>query len=377
MVEPVAGRRSIPSDAELTGSSTSIAPPEESRIDLKGMTIDQLERWLAPKKQQRYRATQLFRWIHHKGALSFEEMTNIAKELRARLSAEAYLSRLGVAQIHTSSDDSTKFVWVLSDGLRIESVLIPEERRLTLCVSSQVGCAMKCRFCVTGYGGFARNLSSAEIVNQVVQAQEWAGARDITNLVFMGMGEPLLNLDAVLDACAILQSQHGLNFSHRKITVSTVGIIPKIDELGQRSPVNLAVSLHATTQEQRADLIPSGQRFDLDALVAAMRRFPLPKGKTITIEYTLMEGVNADLDDAKRLAKLLHGIHAKVNLIPYNENPFTPEFMRPSDEAVLAYQDELRKRGIHTVVRLNRGNDVAAACGQLGGYAQERLRSET
>jgi 23S rRNA (adenine2503-C2)-methyltransferase len=334
--------------------------------------MEAVQRFVKPWGKERYRGTQLFRWIHLQGVESFEEMTNLSKDLRAELVRRAYLSRLHLDGAHPSSDGSTKLVWRLWDGYLVESVLIPEERRLTLCVSSQVGCAMACRFCVTGFGGFSRNLTSAEIVNQIEQAQAHAGDRAITNLVFMGMGEPLLNLDNVLQACEVVQSQHALNFSHRRITLSTVGIVPKIDELGARSPINLAVSLHATTQEMREALIPPGQRFRLDDLMEALRRFPLPKGKVITIEYILLAGVNCDEADARRLVRLLHGLPCKVNLIPYNENPYAPDFKRPPDADILGYQGVLRKAGIHTVTRLNRGNDVKAACGQLGGYVQPK-----
>jgi 23S rRNA (adenine2503-C2)-methyltransferase len=232
---------------------------------------------------------------------------------------------------------------------------------------------MGCDFCVTAKGGFTRNLSRSEILGQIVTAQEHAPDRPITNIVLMGMGEPLLNLDNVVDSMEIAQAEDGLKLSHRKITLSTVGLVPQLAELGKRSRINLAVSLHGTTDEARSAIMPINDKYDVRTLIDALKRFPLPHRKRVTIEYILLKGVNDDVDDALRLAKLLRGLPSKVNLIPYNANPFT-QYQRPDDRAILAYQETLMAQGIHTVVRLNRGNDIAAACGQLGGYKQQRPR---
>lgn len=345
-------------------------PASDARVDLKGMTLARIEAFVRPLGKERFRARQILKWIYQRRATVFAEMTDLSKDFRAELDRVARLSRLELAHRQGSDDGSAKLVWRLDDGLRIESVLIPEEGRLTLCVSTQVGCAMACRFCVTAKGGFTRNLSAAEIVNQVIQAQELSERR-VSNIVLMGMGEPLLNFDAVLDAVEVVQYEDGLNFSHRKITLSTVGIVPRMRELGERSPINLAVSLHGTTQAAREALMPISGRFTLEEVLEACRSFPLPQRKLITFEYILLRGINDDVEDAGRLAKLLRGIPAKVNLIPYNPTPLT-DYRRPSDGAVRAYQQALLDRGIQTSVRTTRGDDVSAACGQLGGYAQAR-----
>ncbi len=343
---------------------------EDTRTDLKGMTLSSLEEFLRPLGKEKYRARQILKWMYRLRAHSFDDMTDLSKELRRELSDVARLSRLEMGEHHSSEDGSAKFVWRLEDGLRIESVLIPEDNRLTLCISTQVGCAMGCRFCVTAVGGFTRNLTRAEIVNQILQAQEHSERR-ISNIVLMGMGEPLLNFDPVLDAVEVAQYEDGLNFSHRKITLSTVGIVPRMEELGKRSPINLAVSLHGTTEAARSALMPISQTFGIEEVLDACRKFPLPHRKLITFEYILLQGINDDVEDARRLARLLRGIPAKVNLIPYNQNPHT-EYRRPTDAMVKAYQQVLLDRGIQTSVRTTRGDDVAAACGQLGGYVQVR-----
>jgi len=233
---------------------------------------------------------------------------------------------------------------------------------------------MACDFCVTGKGGFTRNLDRGEILGQIVQAQDYAeGGARISNVVLMGMGEPLLNLDNVVSAMDTAQEADGLGLSHRKITLSTIGLVPQLAELGRRSRVNLAVSLHGTTNEARSALMPINDTYAIEDLIAALKAFPLPPRKAVTIEYILLKGVNDTEEDAHRLARLLRGLRSKVNLIPYNDNPFTG-YRRPDDRAILAYQEVLMGHGIHAITRLNRGNDIAAACGQLGGYKQQHPR---
>ncbi len=357
------------------GSPTSRpAAAPDPRVELMGMSQAELEEFAVHTLGEKsFRGKQLFKWIYQKRADDFDAMTDMSKAVRAKLHGIAKISRLAVAEAHHSNDGTIKFLWELHDGLKVESVLIPEVKRMTLCISSQVGCAMGCDFCVTAKGGFTRNLTKGEILGQVVQAQGYADRR-ITNIVLMGMGEPLLNLDNVIETMDTAQNQSGLGLSHRKITLSTIGLIPQLEELGRRSRINLAVSLHGSTSAARSAIMPINDKYDIGELIAALKAYPLPNRKMITIEYILLRGINDDVRDAHRLARLLRGVRAKVNLIPYNNNPFT-EYQRPADRDILAYQEVLMSYGVHTVTRLNRGNDIAAACGQLGGYKQQRPRT--
>ena len=349
----------------------NIADP---RVELLGMSVEELEQFaLDVLEEKKFRGRQLFKWIYQKRVTDFDVMTNMAKALRAKLKEVAKISRFEVNAAPESADGTVKFLWGLHDGLQIESVLIPEDRRLTLCISSQVGCNLGCDFCVTAKGGFTRNLTKAEILGQIVQAQDFAPDRPITNIVLMGMGEPLLNFENVVQSMETAQDPEGLALSHRKITLSTVGLVPQIKKLGERTRINLAVSLHGSTNEGRSSLMPVNDTYSIEELIAALKKFPLPHRKHVTIEYILLRGVNDDTDDAHRLARLLRGLRAKVNLIPYNDNPFT-EYKRPDDRDILAYQETLMSYGLHTVVRLNRGGDIGAACGQLGGYKQQHPR---
>ena len=266
-----------------------------------------------------------------------------------------------------SIDGSAKFLWRLHDGAVIESVLIPDGDRVTLCMSSQVGCAMACTFCLTGDMGLIRHLHPSEIASQPLQVQQFLGdSMRISNLVLMGMGEPLHNLGNLVAALNICLDDHALNFSHRKITVSTVGLVPQLGELAEALPVNLAVSLNATTEEQRGQIMPINRRFSMEELLDRCRTVPLPPGKRITFEFVMFAGFNDSLDDARRLIKLMEGIPAKVNLIPYNENPGRPELRRPTEAQVKAFQHQLVTHGVSCSIRTTRGLDISAACGQLG-----------
>lgn len=358
------------SDLVSIGKPTDPRPSDDPRVDLMGMSQDDLQIFVGELGEKPFRARQLFKWVYGKQVTDFADMTDMSKGLRSKLALRARISRLDPDVVQRSTDGTIKFLWKLADGLQIESVLIPEDKRLTLCISTQVGCPIGCDFCVTAKGGYTRNLSKGEILGQIVSAQAY-GDRAISNIVLMGMGEPLLNLDAVIDTMETAQDPDGLALSHRKITLSTVGLIPQMEELGRRSRVNLAISLHGTTEEQRTAIMPINRKYTVAELIAAMKRYPLLPRKWITIEYILLRDVNDSLADARRLGKLLHGVKAKVNLIPYNKNPFT-DYERPLDRNIMLFQEELIRRGIHTMVRLNRGNDIDAACGQLGGYEQER-----
>ncbi|TNE84429.1 MAG: 23S rRNA (adenine(2503)-C(2))-methyltransferase RlmN [Deltaproteobacteria bacterium] len=347
---------------------------EQGRIDIKSMSRDDAIAWMMEEVgATEGQALRTYKAIWQKGARNFEEIDQVAGPLRKKLAQKAYISFLAPNLVLRSSDGTVKYLWTLEDGEQIESVLIPDGDRLTLCISSQVGCAMACTFCLTGDLGLKRQLKPSEIANQPLQVgrQLPEGVR-ITNLVLMGMGEPLHNLDNLTRALDVCLDDEALNFSHRKITVSTVGLVPKMGELAARLPVNLAVSLNASSHEQRAQIMPITGRYSLDELLQACRDFPLPSGKMITFEYVMLRDFNDSLEDAERLVGLLEGIRAKVNLIPYNENP-DRTLRRPTDEAVDAFQDYLVKRHLNATVRVSRGRDISAACGQLGKAAQQAV----
>ena len=342
---------------------------ESVKTDLKGLTQEQLVRFVESLGQPAFRGRQILAWIYRPGVTEFAQMTDLAKEFRAVLSQAATMSRFDDYLIERSRDGAVKFAFRLADGHLIESVMIPEEDRNTLCVSSQVGCAMGCSFCLTGTIGFRRNLSTAEIVNQVCAVRDWAlahGQRPLTNLVFMGMGEPLANLDNLIDAISIFTEQRGLDFSNRRITVSTCGLVPQMRILGERTDVNLAVSLHAVDDTVRSRLMPINRRYPLDELIEACRTYRQKRRKRIMFEYTLLEGVNDADSDAEKLAELLHDVPCKINLLAVNPTG-DPRFRSPKEARVLQFQKILRDRGFTVFIRQSRGEDIAAACGQLAG----------
>jgi 23S rRNA (adenine2503-C2)-methyltransferase len=314
-----------------------------------------------------YRAGQILRWLYQRRARAINHMTDLSKADRAKLTIEAMIGRAARCTIFVSSDSTKKLVLTLEDGLEVESVLIPDDKRLTLCVSTQVGCTLDCGFCLTGTMGLKRNLKAHEIVEQVLTAQEQLHpGEQITNLVFMGMGEPLANLDAVSEAIRRMTNRTwGLGWSSRRITVSTAGMASRLNDIAPLG-VNLAISLNATTEEQRAKLMPAVNRIaSLKALLAACRRYPLPPTRRLTFEYVLLAGVNDQEEDARRLIQLVRGITCKINLIPFNAFPGSA-FRRPSDRAILAFQSIVRQSGIDVFIRKSRGRDVLGACGQLG-----------
>jgi len=372
--------------------------PEHEKPDLRAYPLARLAAELARLGEKPYRARQLFRWLHQKGAASLDEMTDLPRALRAALAERFELRTLALAEELRSKDGTIKWKWRTVDGRFIESVYMPylggtgledddegptNRERRTLCVSSQVGCAIGCTFCMTGTMGLARNLGPGEIADQVhranrrlVELGEGPAPRPLTNLVFMGMGEPLHNFDGVKLALDLLLCEDGPNFSHRHVTVSTSGLVPQIRRLGEETQVKLAVSLNATTDPQRDAIMPINRRYPLAQLLDACRSFPMKQGRRITFEYVLLRGVNDADADAERLAKLLAGIPAKVNLIAYNENPGLG-FGAPDPARVEAFRDALLRRNVTAVVRRNRGQDIAAACGQLaaeGGPGDPRRR---
>ncbi len=338
----------------------------DGRIDLKSLSLPEIEAALTGLGGERFRALQVYKWLWQRGVRSFDEMTNVAKVVRAKLEEHYYISFLEVVAVQKSIDGTHKFLWQTEDGHKIESVLIPDDERNTLCVSTQVGCAMACTFCLTGDLGLRRHLRPSEIANQPLQVREKLDATyRITNVVMMGMGEPLHNIDNLIPALEIYLGEQALNFSHRKVTVSTVGLVPQMQRLADALPVNLAVSLNATTEEQRRQVMPITRKYPMEELLAACRTLPLKATKRITFEYVMMAGFNDSMADAQRLAKLMRGIKSKVNLIPYNENP-DRDIKRPPDAVVKAFQHHLVTHGIQASVRVTRGRDISAACGQLG-----------
>ncbi len=346
----------------------SQTPP---RGDARSLGKGELEAILGAMGERGYRARQVFRWLHQRSATTFGAMTDLPKPLRERLQRELLLTSLTTDLAQRSSDGTVKYRFRTTDGRFIESVYMPEDARRTLCVSSQVGCAMGCAFCMTGTMGLSRHLTAGEIVDQVhrVNAALFAegepGPRPLTNLVFMGMGEPLHNYENLKRALGLLQDEDGPHFSHRHLTVSTSGLVPAMERLGAETEVKLAVSLNATTDALRDRLMPVNRKYPLAALLDACRRFPTRQGRRITFEYVMLKDLNDSLEDASRLAALVQGIQAKVNLIPYNQNPGLP-FESAPPERVAAFHELLVARNIAAITRKNRGRDIAAACGQLG-----------
>jgi 23S rRNA (adenine2503-C2)-methyltransferase len=345
---------------------------DPTKKQLKDMSLEQIGAALVELGEKPFRAEQIFQWMYVRQATSFDQMTNISKELRGKLKESAALFRLKPHQQFRSADGTTKLTFLCHDGAVIESVWIPNEDRNTLCVSSQVGCAMACSFCLTAKMGLVRNLSVGEIVDQIVHARRIFETDDsrLTNIVMMGMGEPLHNYENLIRALGIMTHDDGHGLSSRRITVSTAGLAPRIPRLGHDSKVNLAVSLNATTDEVRTRIMPINKRYDIAALLDACRAFPLPERRRITFEYVMLAGVNDTMDDAKRLVTLLHGFRCKVNLIPFNAHPRSP-YQRPSDDVVERFRQYLVGKKMSVFVRTARGDDISAACGMLGVEADK------
>ena len=342
-------------------------------IELKGMSLEEMEHFVAERGEPTYRGRQLFQWIYGRGARRFKEMTDLPAALRGALTDQASIGGLTSVSQQVSRDGTRKYLLGCADGLQIETVLIPDDRRLTACLSIQVGCALACAFCLTGKMGFVRHLQAGEIVDQVLAlGRELAPGERIGNLVLMGMGEPLHNYDASVKALTILLHPLGLAYPPRRVTLSTVGLVPEIERLGASGlGVNLAVSLHAATDEVRDRLVPINRRYPLKALMDALRAYPLPPRRRLTFEYTLMDGVNDRPEDARELVRLLHGLRFKINLLPLNEAPALP-FRRPSRERVEAFQQRLKSAGILATIRESRGWDISAACGMLATEAGQK-----
>jgi len=335
-------------------------------IDIAELELPELEQAVEALGVPRFHARQLFQWVHKRGVTDFGEMTDLGRDLRATLEQSVRIGTPSIVRRETSSDGTTKLLLQLQDGQLIESVFIPDTPANTFCVSTQVGCAMRCGFCLTGRMGIVRNLSAGEIVGQVrVLARELGLLRARFNIVLMGMGEPLHNYDATMKALRMLSDEYGLSVSARRVTLSTVGVLPALERLATEPFMpNLAISLHATTEAQRDLLVPINRKYGLKELLDACRRFPVKRRARITFEYVMLRDVNDTDEDARRLVRLLNGIKAKVNLLPLNEAPGIP-FDRPGDARVDAFARILANRGVVVSVRKSRGRDIRAACGQL------------
>jgi 23S rRNA (adenine2503-C2)-methyltransferase len=344
--------------------------------DLAGLERHELEEALEAMGRPRFHARQIFGWIHRRGITDFALMSDLGRELRGQLAGRFEIGTPAVVRKEVSTDGTTKLLLRLADGKAIESVCIPEHPpeiggttaadRLTFCLSTQVGCAMKCAFCLTGRMGIDRNLSAGEIVGQVrVLCRELDALDRRFTIVLMGMGEPLHNYESTMKALRILADEHGLAVSPRRVTLSTVGVLPALERLATEPLMpNLAISLHSTTEAQRDMLVPINRKYGIEELLAACRRFPLKRRERITFEYVMLRDVNDAPEDARRLVRLLSGIKAKVNLLPLNEAAGIP-FERPSDAAVNRFAAILAERGVTVSVRKSRGRDIRAACGQL------------
>ncbi|OQY17606.1 MAG: 23S rRNA (adenine(2503)-C(2))-methyltransferase [Desulfobacterium sp. 4572_20] len=335
------------------------------KIDLKDLDLEETKAYVEEIGLEAYRAEQIRQWIFGHKSTSFEGMTNISKELRSYLNSSCIISRLKITKTEISLDGTKKVLFELEDGNRIESVLIPERNHFTACISSQVGCAMGCKFCLTAKQGFIRNLRTSEIINQVIQIRELLDQPEsLTNIVFMGMGEPLANFEAVKKAVNNIISPDALNFSRLRVTLSTCGLVPEIERLGKDFPINLAVSLNAGDDTTRNILMPINKKYPLKRLTETLKRFPLRKGRRITFEYILIRDINDRLSDATNLARLLKNIRAKINLIPFNRYNGSP-FEKPDEKRILAFQDELIRKNYTVTIRKSKGADISAACGQL------------
>ena len=367
-------------------------PTSETRkASLIGMTRHELAAALSalgvPDTQLRMRVSQIWGWLYAHGAREFDQMSNVAKDLREKLAVHYSLARLELAEAQHSNDGTRKYLFRLDDGQLVETVYIPELDRGTLCVSSQVGCTLTCRFCHTGTQKLVRNLTAAEITGQMVAArddlQDWgtagpsnSGTRKVTNVVMMGMGEPLYNSDHVAEALNVMSDGDGLSLSKRRITLSTSGVVPEIAAMGEKTGVMLAISLHAVTDTLRDELVPLNKKYPIAELLDACRNWPgLSNAKRITFEYVMLKDVNDSDDDARALVKLLAGIPAKINLIPFNPWPGAP-YQCSDDTRMQAFADIVNKAGYASPVRRPRGRDIMAACGQLKSASVKQSAAE-
>lgn len=356
--------------------------PVPQKINLLGFDRETMQQFFVRIGEKPYRADQLLKWIHFNGVTDFEQMTNLSKALRQKLSEVAEIVTPQILLEKAASDGTHKWLLRLSDGNVIETVFIPEKTRGTLCISSQVGCILNCDFCSTGKQGFSRNLSTAEIISQLWIAVRYLsktnGLHDhaVTNVVMMGMGEPLLNFDNVLPALKLMLDDFAYGLSKRRVTVSTAGVVPMMMELRKATDVALAVSLHAPNDELRNKIVPLNKKYPLEELMAVCRDyFKDDARRSITMEYVMLKDVNDTPQHAKQLIKILNGVRAKMNLIPFNPFPNT-DYQRSDTDTILRFRDILMKAGLNTTIRRTRGDDIDAACGQLVGQVKDRTRRQ-
>lgn len=365
----------------LTPQPAAAHPSENTRVNLLGLSPQQLRDWFAELGEKPFRATQVLKWVHQRRVDDFDAMTDLAKSLRDKLKVLACIRAPSVRLDQISSDGTRKFLLELDGGGSVEMVYIPEDDRATLCISSQVGCSLACTFCSTGRQGFNRNLSTAEIVGQLWLAERLIDRavnhnRAISNVVFMGMGEPLLNFEAVVDSATLMLDDNAYGLSRRRVTISTSGIVPAIDRLRERLPVALAISLHAPDDPLRDVLVPINQKYPMAELMAACDRYAevVPHG-AIIYEYVMLDGVNDEPAHAEALVKLLgpRKDAVKINLIPFNPFPDSG-YQRSSRNRIERFRVQLKAAGINTVPRKTRGDDIDAACGQLVGQFEDKAR---
>jgi 23S rRNA (adenine2503-C2)-methyltransferase len=338
--------------------------------NLLDFTLEEMEAFISSLGKEKFRARQIMKWLYQKGSTSFAGMTTLSRAFRDKLAEIARIQRPQIVKIQESKDGTKKALLRLEDGLFIESVLIPGKSHWTICLSTQAGCAMGCEFCLTARQGFKRNLSPSEIAGQIISLrQETPEGTNIKNIVMMGMGEPLANYKNILQAINILTCDFGLGISNRRITVSTCGLAPQIVQLGKDICINLAVSLNAPDDATRNKLMPVNKKYPLEVLLNACRQYPMPGRRLLTFEYILIAGVNSSVRDAEKLANLLQGLRCKLNLIVFNEIPGSP-FKSPPQKEVEAFQQMLIKKHYTAMIRVSRGSDILAACGQLSGAAE-------
>ncbi len=349
---------------------------DKAKVNLLDFDRASMAAWFEARGEKPFRAQQVLKWIHQQGVDEFTAMTNLGKALRAELESVAEIRALAVAADRKSTDGSRKWLFELADGNRIESVYIPEEGRATLCISSQVGCALNCSFCSTARQGYNRNLSTAEIIGQLWMASRLLradGSAPVSNVVFMGMGEPLLNFDNVIRATRLMQDDFAYALSKRRVTLSTAGVVPGLRQLADASDISLALSLHAPDDALRSELVPLNRKYALREVLQACRDYVGEGRRRVTMEYVMLKDVNDSDAQARALARLLRHVPAKINLIPFNPFPET-RYRRSSAERINRFRDILHNAGIVTITRRTRGDDIDAACGQLAGDFRDRTR---
>ena len=351
---------------------------QKEKINLLGFTHERLVEFFNSIDQPRFRASQLLKWIHQRGVIDFMLMTDFSLELRNNLSAIAEVKPPSVEECHVSPEGTKKYLIKLESGSMIEMVKIPEKKRMTLCISSQAGCALQCTFCATGAQGFEKNLSDAEIIGQLWLANFYDSSSPlISNIVFMGMGEPLLNVENVLSSIDLMLHQNAYGLSKRRITLSTSGIVPEINKLAERTDVSLAISLHAANNILRDEIVPINKKYPLNDLLDACKQYlkNQSKRKTITIEYILIDGINDSIEQARDLVKILKGLPCKINLIPFN--PFEGcDYMRSKEDTIKDFKNFLVKKGFITTLRITRGDAIDGACGQLVGNLKKSVKGK-